>query len=212
MKKETNILLLFLLYLMSPVVIVAQPGKKAGALSVIISGTITEWTHNDDFLYDGFYLQSEGGSYLVKFPPHMAKAVYDCGKTVKVHGMLKRSPQGGEEIHISSVEGNGMTAIHIPPQRPTKVPIEDFVSGKGTVKSLQLNKKGDVSGYFLDENIILRVPPHIARRLTQLVQENTSLEYAGIVKTLKAGEMSKDDYKIIRCQTITINGTQYIIK
>ena len=203
--------LVFLFFFLFPAVISAQPGK-AKALSVEMSGTITEWTHNDDFLYDGFYLQSGGESYFVKFPPHMAKAVYDCGKTVTVQGTQKRSSEGVGEIHIISVKGNGVTVIHIPPPRPTKAPVEKSISGQGVVTQLQLNKKGDVSGFFLDNGTILRVPPHIARQLTQLIHEKTVLEYTGIVKTLKEGEMSKGDYIIIRCQTITVNGTQYLTR
>ena len=200
---------------MSPAVIIAQPEQKkakASALSVVISGTITEWTHNDDFLYVGFYLQSNDGSYYVKFPPHMAKDVYSCEKNVTVQGTLKYSPEGVREINMNSIEGNGLVVNHIPPTRPTKVPFADIVSGKGTAVQLQQNKKGDLAGYVLDNNILLRVPPHIARRLTQLIQEKTVLEYTGVVKTLKEGEMSKGDYTIIHCQTITVNGTQYLIK
>ena len=203
--------LVFLFFFLFPAVISAQPGK-AKALSVEMSGTITEWTHNDDFLYDGFYLQSGGESYFIKFPPHMAKAVFDCGNTVAVEGTLKYSPEGVREIRMSSVRGNGLIVMHIPPKHSTMAPLAEIVSGTGTVLQLQLNKKGDVSGYFLDGGVILRVPPHIARQLTHLVQEKTVLEYTGIVKTLKEGEMSKGDYKIIRCQTITINGTQYLTR
>ena len=209
MKTKT---LFFLLYFLFPVAINAQPGKKrakASALPVAISGTITEWTHNDDFLYDGFYLQSDG-AYFVKIPAHMARAVYDCGNTVTVEGTLKYSPEGVREIKMSSVRGNGSIAYNMPAPRLRAMALSEIVSGTGTATQLQLNKKGDVSGYFLDNGAILRVPPHVARQLTQLIQSNTVLEYTGIVKTLKEGEMSKGDNTIICCKSLIINGVQYL--
>ena len=222
MKKMSKLSLFFMLFLICPMVIIAQPGKGKGKgkgkaskvaakLAVEISGTITEWTHNDDFRYDGFYLQSERGSYFVKIPTHMARAVYDCGNIVTVEGTLRQSPAGVREIRMFSVRGNGLVVNNVPASRPRTAPLAEIVSGTGTATKLQLNKKGDVSGYFLNDGIILRVPPHIARQLTQLVQSNTVLEYTGIVKTLKDGEMSKDNYTIIRCQTIAVNGARYLI-
>lgn len=48
--------------------------------------------------------------------------------------------------------------------------------------------------------------------VVQLVKAGSVIGYTGVEKTLKEGQVQVSNYKIVRCQTISVNGTQYMIK
>ena len=97
----------------------------------------------------------------------------------------------------------------IPNPKPTQ---DQFVNGKGKVNQLLLNKKGEVQGYILNNGVLLRIPPHIARQLSQMVQIDATIGYTGFEKSLKPGHVQAVGYKIVRSQTISVNGTQYMVR
>ena len=193
----------------------AQPGRhKGGNLQQVttISGTIAEWTYNDDFEYDGLYLNTGSASVFVKFPPHLAQQVRDLGKNLTVNGVFHFNREGVQELKMTSMSGNGQTVYDQKPMRNEVYVQEPFVNSEGKVKQLQINKKGDTVGYILENSILVRIPPRSAFQLSQMVQIGSVIGYTGVEKTLKSGHVRASDYKIIRCQTISVNGTQYMVR
>ena len=110
------------------------------------------------------------------------------------------------------MSGNGQTMVD---QKPVPNPMsaqEPFVNGEGKVKQMQINKKGDTVGYILENGIIIRIQPHIAKQLSQIVRAGVAIGYTGFEKSLKPGHVQAFNYKIVRAQTISVNGTQYMIR
>jgi hypothetical protein len=156
-------------------------------------------------------LKTENNTVFVKFPRHLAQSIKALGDSLSVSGFLRLNPQGVREIKMESISGKGQTVLD---QKPVPVPAPlqgRIVNGKGKISDMQLNKRGDVCGYILDNGVVLRIPPHIAGQLSQTVRRDSEISYSGIEKTLKAGYVLAFDYTIIHCRNITVNGTQYII-
>ena len=191
----------------------AQPGRRGQIKeTTTINGAIDEWVYNDDFEYDGLYLRVENSKILVKFPPHLAQQARALGNRISVNGVLGYNREGIQELKMISMSGNGQVVYDQKPTPDYNYTQEPFINGSGRVAQIQINKRGDVVGYIIDNNIVLRIPPHIARQLSQLVQVGSVIEYSGIEKALKKGHVRAFNYKIIRCQTILINGTQYVVR
>lgn len=193
---------------------VPPPMPPAGRIEQVttVNGAVTEWTYNDDFEYDGLYLNTGSATLFVKFPPHLGQQVRALGKNLSVSGVLRYNPEGVQELKMVSMSGNGQTVYDQPPI-PGAAPIqEQYVNGEGKVSQMQINKRGDVVGYILENGVILRIPPHIARQFPQIVQTGSVIGYTGFEKVLKTGHVRAYNYKIIRCQTISINGTQYLVR
>ena len=191
----------------------AQSGRRGQIKeTTTVNGTIDEWVYNDDFEYDGLYLRAENSKILVKFPPHLAQQARALGNRISVNGVLGYNREGIQELKMTSMSGNGQVVYDQKPTPDYNYTQEPFINDRGRVAQIQINKRGDVVGYILDNNTILRIPPHIARQLSQLVQVGSVIEYSGIEKALKKGHVRVFNYKIIRCQTILINGTQYVVR
>lgn len=176
------------------------------------SGIVTEWTYNDDFVYDGLYLKTGETTLFVKFPPHLAQQIRSVGNNISVNGVLRYTPEGRQELKMTSVTANGQTVYDQKPAPRTLPQQESFITGNAKVKQMQINKRGEACGYILDNGVVLRIPPHIALQLSQMVQVGYMVGYTGIEKELKDGHLQAKNYKIVRSQTISVNGTQYMVK
>jgi len=190
-------------------------GHQKGQLEQVttLSGTITEWMYNDDFEYNSFQLNTGSATVLVKFPPHLAQQVKSLGSKLSVSGVLKHSRNGSQEMKMVSITGNGQTVHDQKPIRHTAPPQQEpFVSGEAKVSQMQISKSGAVSGYILDNGVVLRIPPRTAGQLAQMVQPGTTIGYTGMEKVLKQGHVRTKNYKIVRSQTISVNGTQYLVR
>jgi len=177
-----------------------------------VAGTVAEMTYNSDFEYDGLYLNTGAAKVFVKFPSHMAQQVRALGNTLSVSGVFRYSPEGVQELKMVSMSGSGQTVYDQRPIPDAMPPQEPFVSGSGKVAQLQFGKRGEVVGYFLDNGVILRTPPHVAWQLSQMLQVGATIGYTGFEKVLKTGHVRAAEYKVVHCQTIAVNGTQYMVK
>lgn len=206
--------------------VMAQPGRPrplAGPPSPPREGLQTVSTYqgkvirlvtNDDYIYEGFYILSNNDSLLVKFPPHLGAEVVTSmkqGAMVSVNGVYNVAPLGEKEIMMISINANGKTIVDAAPPTPGTMPAETYVSGNGSISLLQTNKEGEMTGVVVDGKAILRIPPHVARKLGNLLQNNAGISYTGMKKANNNGEASYGGYTIVRCKTITVNGQQYVI-
>ena len=172
------------------------------------------WSANDDYVYDGFYMLNGRDSLLVKFPPHLGNTITKAagvGSSITVNGVENTSPAGQKEIRMVSITANGNTITNTPPANSTP-PVETVVNGSGKVSNIQTNREGKVSGFMLDNNTILRIPPHVSEQLANLVQQGSSLTYTGNKKAANSNEAVAANYTIIRCTTLTVNGKQYLVQ
>jgi len=187
-------------------------GKKQLEQISTFSGSVTEWTYNDDFVYDGLYLKTGETVLFVKFPGHLGQQIRSLGNNISVNGVLRYTPEGVQELKMVSISGKGQTVYDQKPA-PRTVPLQEvFVTGNAKVNQMQMNKRGETCGYILDNGVILRIPPHVVYQLSQMVQVGSAIGYTGIEKELKDGQVQAKNYKIVRCQTISVNGTQYMVK
>ncbi len=189
------------------------PKDKGLEQLTTVSGTVVEWTYNDDFVYDGLNLLSENNRrYFVKFPPHLGEQMMSVGKVLTVNGVLKYNREGEEELKLMDATGNGKTIYDQKPQ-PRAIPVQEtFVNDNSEIAEVQINKHGDACGYIMKNGTILKIPPHVARQLMEMVKPGDMIGYTGVLKRLKEGHVQSQDYQIVRCQTISVNGTQYVVK
>ncbi len=176
-------------------------------------GTVAKLATNDDYVYDGFYMLSNGDSLLVKFPPHLGAqitSVAKAGTTVSLTGVMNTAPRGEKEVRMLTLTAGGTTLADTT-ARTAQPPADTYVSGNGTVTALQTNREGTVNGVVVDGKTILRIPPHIANQLTAL-KANGTVAYTGMKKPVTSGEISAANYAIVHCKTITVNGTQYLVQ
>jgi hypothetical protein len=193
------------------------PKEKEKPLQQVtaFSGQVTAWVNNDDYVYNGFYLQTTNTKFLVNFPTHMGSeltAAIKTGNTISVNGIEQTTPQGEKAIKLVSITANGTTINETPPVKPTTPPKEEFLNGSGKISELQKDKQGNVKGYILDNKTILRIPPNVAKQLNMLAVAGATISYSGSKQVLHDGEVALDSYNIIHCKTITLNGKQYLTK
>lgn len=170
---------------------------------------------NDDYMYDGFYMLNGSDTLQVKFPPHLGSeitALVKSGTNVTGNGVLHNPPLGGKEIRMVSLTANGKTIIDVPPAITPTPPVEKFVQGDGKITSLQSDREGRVKGFIVDNKTILRIPPHVAMQLGSMAQTGVAIAFTGMHHAAKQGEVAAADYTIIHCNTITVNGRQYLVK
>lgn len=179
-----------------------------------VSGTVSKMVANDDFVYDGFYLSSNGGQVLVKFPPHLGsqiKAMAGQGSQISIKGIEDAAPNGEKSFRMKSLTANGKTVEDTPPAVPQTPPQEVAATGSGTVTELQKNKEGDaVVGIFVDDTL-LKLPPHLYQQLEKSVQKGAKISFTGFRKPEHTGEVAEKKVNIVRARTISVNGKEYAL-
>lgn len=191
------------------------PPQQEGLQQVqTFKGQVVKMAANDDYIVDGFYMLNNSDSLLVKFPPHLGSQLtteVKAGATVSVNGVLHTPPMGGKEIRMLTVTANGQTISDTATQPPTP-PAELFVKGSGKTTSVQTDREGRIRGFILDNNTILHMPPHVAQQIGELAKIGANITYTGAKTPTIQGEVTTAKYSIVNCQTITVNGQQYLVK
>lgn len=177
-----------------------------------MSGKISKMTVNDDFVYDGFYMTSNGESVLVKFPPHLGSqitAIAKDGNSVSVKGVADIAPNDERSFRMNSLTANGKTVEDVAPAIPQTPTQEVSVSESGTITQLQKNKEGNaVVGIFVGSTI-LKMPPHIYQQLGQSLVKGAKISFTGFKKPENSGEVAEKKYNIVHARTISVNGKEY---
>ena len=104
------------------------PGRKngEGGLTSLttVSGTVGQLTANDDFILDGFTLNTGSGSATtVKFPAHLGTQVQKAiktGSTVSVTGYSEKTPSGETRFRMNSLTAGKTTVVDSPPGHNTR--------------------------------------------------------------------------------------------
>jgi hypothetical protein len=193
------------------------PNDPAAVLQPITAfqGKVMRLSANDDYIYDGFYLQTSQDSILVKFPARLGAQVLGLaktGSTVTVNGTMESPPFGEKEVRMVSLTARGQTIYDTPPAVPVAPPMDNFVNGNGKVVGTQVDREGRMSGLLLDNSTVLRIPRASAGQLASLARDGSQIGYSGMQKAAQAGEIAEGDRKIVHCNTISINGQQFLVR
>jgi len=180
-----------------------------------VQGKVVKLIANDDFTFNGFYLLNGSDSLLVKFPAHMGSQVMPLAKTgsnISVAGVVENPPFGSNELKMVTLTSGGKTLTESSPNVPTAPAQETTLTGSGKISALQTNREGIVTGIFTDDKTLLRFPPHIGSQLGNMVAKGNTISFSGSQKNKAEGEVQLENYKIIHCNTLTVNGQQYLVK
>lgn len=189
-----------------------RPGPETIREISTVIGKVSKMAVNDDFVYNGFYITSNGESVLVKFPPHLGSqitALAKNGSSVSVKGVADVAQNGEKSFRMNSLTANGKTVEDVAPAVPQTPPQEVSVSESGTITQLQKNKEDNaVVGIFIG-NTILKMPPHIYQQLGQSLVNGAKISFTGFKKPENSGEVAEKKYNIVHARTISVNGKEY---
>ena len=177
----------------------------------LFSGKVTSWVSNQDYFYDGFFLQTENEKYLVKFSPRLGKqltSVLKIGASISVNAVDAQDGSEKNAIRLVSITTN---EVSISDNAAAAVPSEEPIFGSGMIVQLQENELGQVKGLILFDKTILRFPLNTAEQLNKIAVVGTFVSYTGN-HILRNGEFAPVHYTIVQCKTITIDEKQYLVE
>ena len=213
MKAKFLIIIGIVLCAAMPLHIQAQEKKQESKTITEISsftGTIINWRTNINHIYCIFSLKVGDKTYFVEFPTTLGSKIRSIGDKVTVEGTLNKKTN---QIDFISIKGKGEIIYKADADKSISFSsFGEFKSGKGEITGIVVHLKG--WGVEVDNNIVLRMPIQAAEQISQMYgkEEETIVEYTGMEMNYKKGEVAEKNYKIIYCHTITINGTQYLVR
>lgn len=194
------------------------PGPHKGGAQALsdFSGTLTEYTAaNDDQVYDAFTLKTSTGTETVRFPRHLAQALMataKAGNQVTVTGFRDTNPEGRTALHLVSLTAGSQTVRDTPPARPTTPPTEKTATVSGTVQRLAQDPKGRTNALVLSDGTVLRLPPAATEQLAEKLKVGATVAATGALRAPVAGEVAAKPVRVVRAQTITLNGVQFLVR
>lgn len=190
--------------------------QKATQRASYVTGVVSDWIMNvKEYVYDGFYFQTESEKYIVTFPTAIVNELrkdVKVGNTISVKGIRGDDTLGLKRINLISVTVDGQTTPNNPAAVSDSLVTTELVNGKAKIKDFQKNVDGKISGYVLDNKTILRVSPNTSKELEKLLVKGVDVSYSGIKSDSGSGEDAWSTYAVIQCQTIAVNGKQYLTK
>lgn len=194
------------------------PGAPKGGVQALtdFSGTLTDYTAaNDDQVYDAFTLKTSTATETVRFPRHLAQALMaaaKAGSQVTVSGFRDTDPEGRTALHLVSLTAGGQTVRDTPPVRPTTPPTEESTTVRGTVQRLAQDPKGRTNAVVINDGTILRLPPNAAEQLAEKLKVGATVAATGALRAPVAGEVAAKPVRVVRAQTITLDGVQFLVR
>jgi len=186
---------------------------KTLQLATTFSGELTGWENNEDFVYCGFYLQTSGEKYLVKFSPNTGSelaAQLRTGNKITVNAIKEIDSLDRTTLLLVSVTSDGKNIYNRPFRNSSQVPAEDFIFGSSKIIQLQKTAEGNVNGLILSDETILRIPASIADQIYKIADVGDFVSYSGY-QILRYGQFANVKYTIVHCISITIKEKQYVI-
>ena len=195
-------------------------GRGRGGLTSLttVSGTVGQWTGNDDMILDGFTLtgSSSTSATTVKFPAHLGQQIQKAvkpGSSVSVTGYTNKGRDGESRFNMTSLTAGKTTVFDTPavrPAPPTDAPA--MVTETGKIADYRLDRGGRVNGLVLDNKTVIQVPPHVVAQLTTLATKGVAITVQGYPKILRDGQVQLTKTNILRASVLTINGQQYLVR
>jgi hypothetical protein len=194
------------------------PGPRKGGAQALtdFSGTLTDYTAaNDDQVYDAFTLKTSTGTETVRFPRHQAKALMaaaKAGSQVTVSGFRDTDPEGRTALHLVSLTAGGQTVRDTPPVRPATPPTEEATTVRGTVQRLAQGPNGRTNALVMSDGTIVRLSPDAAEQLAEKLKVGATVAAAGTLRAAAPGEVAAKPVRVVRAQTITLDGVQFLVR
>jgi hypothetical protein len=181
------------------------------------SGKITDWHYNEDFIYDGFYLQTQDTTYLVRFEKAMGERILNIGNDVILRATIIKEDSSGniKFLNLVNIQGkgdilysNGAYNYHFLSSKS-----EYFRKGQGKIVEFLYYRddKEKSRGFILDDNTTLVLDDFAMKQLSEMITIGKTIEYTGIISKTKEGEVKAKESNVIHCQTITIDKRQFLV-
>ncbi|PKK37204.1 hypothetical protein BWI96_07605 [Siphonobacter sp. SORGH_AS_0500] len=193
-----------------------RPPQTPGIVALTnLSGTIQQFTANDESILDGFTLNTGSKTVAVRFPAHLGQAIQAAGKPgskLTVTGVSELTPEGVEVFRLVSLT-NGQTVVNdAPPAAPAVLPTPKSISVKGKVIDYQLDPQGQATGLKMSDQTLVRVPPHIASQLLTIAPKGSTISVDGYVRPIGEGQVQLTKQTVVEASTITVNGQSYLVR
>lgn len=180
------------------------------------SGTLTGYlAGNDDQVYDSFGFKTATGPETVCFPRHLAQplmAAAKAGSAVTITGFRDLDREGRPALHLVSLTAGGQTVRDTPPVRPATPPAEEAATVRGTVQRLAQDPRGRTNAVVVSDGTVLRLPPGAAEQLADKLKVGTAVAATGNLHALRPGEVAAKPVRVVRAQTITLDGVQFLVQ
>ena len=195
-----------------------RPVQASGMISLTtLSGTVQKFTANDEFILNGFTLQTGAKTIIVQFPSHLGQAIQKASKLndeVTVTGVSDITPEGEAIFRMVGLT-NGKNVVTDGP--PSSSPVLAIVSptpitAKGKVVDYLLNKQGQVNGLLLSDQTLVKVPPHAVGQLITIAPKETNISVEGYVRPVGEGQVRLQQQTIVEASLITVNGQSFWVR
>ena len=166
-------------------------------------------------MYDAFTLKTSTGTETVRFPRHQAQALMaaaKAGSQVTVSGFRDTDPEGRTALHLVSLTAGGQTVRDTPPTPPTTPPTEEPTTVRGTVQRLLQGPNGRTHALALNDGTIVRLSPDAAEQLAEKLKTGATVAAAGTLRAPAPGEVAAKPVRVVRAQTITLDGVQFLVR
>ena len=181
------------------------------------TGKITDRHYDEDFIYDGFYLQTQDTTYLVRFEKALGERILTIGDDVVLRAniILEDTSDNIRFLNLINIKGKGETVhsngaynYHFHSTKP-----KDFRKGEGKIVECLYYRddKENARGFILDDNTTLVLDTFAMKQLSEMTAIGKTIEYTGIISKTKEGEVKAKESNTIYCQTITIDGRQFLV-
>jgi hypothetical protein len=154
-----------------------------------VTGTVAQFLVNRHGEADGFLL-TDGGE--VHVPPHLSSRLLrdvHPGSKVKVRGVRPRGVQMVAAVSIDTAKGRILDEG--PDVREDDDAFERAkhgpMSAQGIVKQAIHGPKGEARGAVLEDGRIIRLPPHEAKRFSELLKKGSKISVNGEGATTSFG-------------------------
>lgn len=180
-----------------------------------LTGTIQQFTANDESILDGFTFNTGSKSIAVSFPPHLGQAIQTAGKagkSITVTGSSDITPEGESVFRLVSLT-NGQTVVtDTPPAAPAVLPTPTSVTVKGKVIDYQRDRQGQVSGLRLSDQTLVRVPPHVITQLLTIAPNGSTISVDGFLHPIGEGQVQLKKQTVVEASLITVNGQSFLVR
>lgn len=194
------------------------PGRQPSGVQALseFKGTLASYQASpDDQVYDRFAFKTSTGTDTVRFPRHLGQALMAAakpGSAVTITGFRDTDPQGRATLHLVSLAAGSQTLTNTPPTPPTTPPTEETVTVRGTVQRLTQDPAGRPTAAILSDGTILRLPPAAAEQLADKLKAGATVAATGALRAAHPGEVAAKPVRVVRAQTMTLNGVQFLVR
>jgi len=83
---------------------------------------------------------------------------------------------------------------------------------RGTVQRLAQDPCGRTNAVLVSDGPVLRLPPGAAEQLADKLKVGAAVAATGNLHTLRPGEVAAKPVRVVRAQTITLDGVQFLVR